>query len=213
MNHEPYILLVNAHPERCRRDDDIPARLISQPFLLAFHAVVCRETSVIRCGADIVRSQTTSEAVAFRPKGDVDDTRDGSRAFVSAVKSLQALRILGTARVDCLQPGEGVCEAVVELIGGEADFVVQVWAGGCCGEDFEFRWVEGKGGDDVFADRQGSGCRKADYGDRGEGGAEVGEVCVRGAEVVTPFGDAMGFVDGDTGEFTMGVDGVEMLPE
>ena len=36
---------------------------------------------------------------------------------------------------------------------------------------------------------------------------------VGGAEVVAPFGDAVGFVDGDAGEFTLGVDGGEVLAE
>lgn len=53
-------------------------------------------------GADVVRSQTVGEAVAFGAKGDVDDAGDGGGAFVAAVEFLQALRVLGTAGVDCL---------------------------------------------------------------------------------------------------------------
>lgn len=64
-----------------------------------------------------------------------------------------------------------------------------------------------------MTDGEGGGCGEADYGDGGEGGAEVGEVGVCGAEVVAPFGDAVGFVDGDTGELALRVDSVEVLAE
>lgn len=38
-------------------------------------------------------------------------------------------------------------------------------------------------------------------------------MCVCGTEVVTPFRDAVGFVDGNAGEFALGVDSVDMLSE
>ena len=36
---------------------------------------------------------------------------------------------------------------------------------------------------------------------------------VGGAEVVAPFADAVGFIDGDAGDFTLCVDGVQVPPE
>ena len=41
----------------------------------------------------------------------------------------------------------------------------------------------------------------------------MGEVGVGRAEVVTPFGDAVGFVDGDAGELTLGVNSLEVAAE
>ncbi len=41
----------------------------------------------------------------------------------------------------------------------------------------------------------------------------MGEVGVGGAEVVAPFGDAVGFVDGDAGEFALCVDRLEVPTE
>lgn len=38
-------------------------------------------------------------------------------------------------------------------------------------------------------------------------------MCVCGTEVVTPFGDAVGFVYGYAGEFTLSVNGVDMFSE
>ena len=89
--------------------------------------------------------------------------------------------------MDGFEPGEEGGEAVVVLVGGEADFVVEIWAGGGCYEGFETRRVEAKGGDDVVTDREGGGCGEADYGDRRERGAEVGEMGVGGAEIVAPL--------------------------
>lgn len=49
--------------------------------------------------------------------------------------------------------------------------------------------------DDVLFDLWGSGCGEGDDG--GSGGFEGFEGAVVWAEVVAPFADAMGFVDGD----------------
>lgn len=84
--------------------------------------------------------------------------------------------------------------------------------GGCC-EDFKVGRVEGEGGDDIAADGGGGGGGQADDGDGGEGLPEVGEVQIRGAEVVAPFADAVGFVDGDAREFALRVDGCEVPTE
>jgi len=41
----------------------------------------------------------------------------------------------------------------------------------------------------------------------------VREVGIGGAEVVAPFRDAVGFVDGDAGKLTLGVDGLKVAAE
>ena len=112
-----------------------------------------------------------------------------------------------------LQPSGEVCEADVVQVGCEADLVVQVCARGGCREDLEGGGIQGESRDDVVADAGGSGGCQAD--DRGLGvcGPEMGEVGVCGAEIVAPFGDAMGLVDGDAGKLILGVDGVEVATE
>lgn len=52
--------------------------------------------------------------------------------------------------------------------------------------------------DNVFAHRWRGGRSEADYWDGRVVLAEMGEMAVGGAEVVAPFGDTVGFIDGDT---------------
>lgn len=164
-------------------------------------------------GADVVAAEAGGEGVAVGAEGDVDDAGDGVGALVARCELLSAGGVGGAAGVDGLQPGEEVGEAGIVLVREEADFVVQVGAGGGGGEDLEAGGVEAEAGDDVVADGEGGGCGEADEGHGGEGGAEVGEMGVGGAEVVAPFGDAVGFVDGDAGELALRVDGHEVLAE
>lgn len=94
--------------------------------------------------------------------------------------------------MDALQPADEGGEAAIVLVGGEADFVVEVWPGGGGCEGFQGQRVQGEGGDDVGSDAGGGGRGETDYGGCGVGGAEVGEMDVGGAEVVAPFTDACG---------------------
>jgi len=73
--------------------------------------------------------------------------------------------------------------------------------------------VEAESFDDVFPYCRRGCCGKADHRDRRVSGTEVGEVSISGTEVMAPFGDAMGFVDSDTREFTLAVDGGEVFAE
>lgn len=82
----------------------------------------------------------------------------------------------GAAGVDGAEPGEEVREADVGGVGGEAEFVVEVWAGGGGCEDLELGGVESESGDYVGADGGRGGGGQADDGDAGEGVPEVGEV-------------------------------------
>ena len=81
MDHEPDVFLVDAHSERGSRDDDIVARFVGNPLLLTLFAFDFRETSVVSCRADFLRSETGGEGVAVGTEGGVDDTRDGVWAF------------------------------------------------------------------------------------------------------------------------------------
>jgi hypothetical protein len=54
--------------------------------------------------------------------------------------------------------------------------------------------------DDVVADLAGGAGGEGGDGMIGEEGAEFAELAVFGAEIVTPLGDAVGFVDGEEGE-------------
>ena len=112
-----------------------------------------------------------------------------------------------------MEEGKERGETGVVFVRGKADFVVEVWAGGGCDEDFQSSGVQAESADDVDADGGCGSCGEADYGDGRIGGAEVREMRVGGAEVVAPFGDAMRFVDGDAGELALGVDGIEVPSE
>ncbi len=57
---------------------------------------------------------------------------------------------------------------------------------------------------DIFADAGGGGGGERHEGDVGEDFAEGGELAVFGAEIVSPFGDAVGFVDGDEADVPAG---------
>ena len=63
--------------------------------------------------------------------------------------------------------------------------------------DEEFGLGELELGDDVFLDCWCRGCGEGDDGGGAEGGEEIAEGAVVGAKVVTPGGDAVGFVDCD----------------
>ena len=213
VHDESYVLLVNAHAERRRRDNDVVSGSVGEPFLLARQAFRGGEAGVVRGGADAVGAQAGGQGVAVGAEGGVDDAGDGVGAGSGGAEFGGASGVGGAAGVDGLEPGEEGEEAGVAIVGGEADFVVEVWAGGGCGEGFHGSGVKAECGDDVGADGGGGGCGEADDGDGAVGGAEVGEVRVGGAEVVAPFGDAVGFVDGDAGELALGVVGVEVAWE
>lgn len=61
-------------------------------------------------------------------------------------------------------------------------------------------WGDGEGGADVGGGGWGGGGGEAEDWERAEGFGDGGEAEVIGAEVVAPFGDAVGFVDGEEGE-------------
>ena len=92
--------------------------------------------------------------------------------------------------VDALQPGHEGREACVVAVGGEADFVVQIGAGGGGRKGAEVERVEGESGDDVGAYAGGGGRGEADDRGEGIGSPEVRELQIGGAEVVAPFADA-----------------------
>lgn len=67
--------------------------------------------------------------------------------------------------------------------------------------------------DDVRADLWSRGrCKCADRNSL-QRPLEPGQFLVRGAEVMTPLADAVGFVDGDTVQLALRVDGLEVPPE
>lgn len=71
--------------------------------------------------------------------------------------------------------------------------------------------VEAESFDNVFPYCWGGCCGEAYHRDRRVGGTKVREMGVSGAEVVAPFGDAMGFIDGDTRKLTLAVNGREVF--
>lgn len=187
MHDEPYILLIDSHPEGRGRDDDIPTRLVGDPFPLAGDAVVGGETGVVGRRADVVAAETGGESVAVGAEGDVYDARNGGGAFIPFLEFGRAGRVFGAPSVDCLKPGEEIRESGICFVGCEADFVVEIWAGGACCEDFQAIGGEIESRDYVLADGEGGGCGEANYGDGGKSRAEVGEMGVCGAEIVAPF--------------------------
>ena len=209
MHDEAHVLLVDAHAEGRRGHDHLPARRGRDPPLLARRALLRAQPRVVRRRADALRLQRRSERVARAPHRGVDDAGHGVGALAAAGQLDLSLRVVAAAGVDALQPGAEVLEPGVVLVGGEADLVVQVGAGDGGGEGFKRVGGEAEGVDDVVADLRRGGGGKADDGDAGKGGAEVGQVQEGCAEVVAPLADAVGLVDGDAGQLVLGVDGAQ----
>lgn len=143
-------------------------------------------------GTDVCTAEAGGEGVALGSVGRVDDAGYGVEALALGFEFRLPVRVGTAPGMHALQPRDEGGEAAVVLVGGEADFVVQVGPGGGGCESFEGEWVEGEGGDDVGADAGGGGRGEADYRGGGVGGAEVGELDVGGAEVVAPFADTWG---------------------
>jgi hypothetical protein len=212
MHNKAHVLFINTHPESGRRDNDIVARLAGKPFPLTVLAVEGAEASVIGRRADAVAPQPGGQRLAVLAKGSVDDAADGVEALASSEELGPARRVGCAAAVYALQPGDEVRE-VVGVVGGEADLVVQVAAGGSHGEGLKRALVEAEGGDDVVSDAPRGGRGQAHNGDLGDLAPEPDQFLVGGAEVVAPFGDAVGFVDGDAGELALRVDGLDVAAE
>lgn len=155
--------------------------------------------------ADAVGVEARGEALGVLAVESVYDAGDGVGAGVCFAELGGAGRVVGAAVVDAADPGEEVGVRVC-VIGFEADLVVQVGAGDWHDEQLQGARIEGEGFEDVGADGRGRRRGEAYDRDGGEGGFEVGEVGVGGTEVVPPFGDAVGFVDGDARELAVGVD-------
>ena len=213
VNHEPDVFLVDAHAERGRCHDDVVARFVVDPFLLAIFPFGFGEAGVVGCGTDFLGSKAGGEGITIGAESRVDDAGDGVCTFGFGGEFFFAGWVRGTAVVDALKPGGEVGKANVVGVGRETDLVVQVRPGGGRGEDLEGGRVEGERGDDVVADTGSGGCGETDDGSLGVGSTEMGKVGVGGAEVVAPFGDTVGFVDGDTGELVLGVDGLQVAAE
>ncbi len=212
MHNKAHVLFINTHPESGRRDNDIVARLAGKPFPLTVLAVEGAEASVIGRRADAVAPQPGGQRLAVLAKGSVDDAADGVEALASSEELGPARRVGCAAAVYALQPGDEVRE-VVGVVGGEADLVVQVAAGGSHGEGLKRALVEAEGGDDVVSDAPRGGRGQAHNGDVGDLAPEPDQFLVGGAEVVAPFGDAVGFVDGYAGELALRVDGLDVAAE
>ncbi len=111
-----------------------------------------------------------------------------------------------------LKPGHKVRE-VICLVGFEADFVMQVAAACSHCEDFQGDGVEAKGADYILAHSKRGRRRQTHDGHVRTFASEPVEFFIRGAEIVTPFRDAVGFVDGDAGEFALRVHRFDVPPE
>ena len=74
MHHETDVLLIDAHPESGRCDDDVEAGFAGKPFLLRGAAVQGAETGVVGRGTDVVGAEPGSEVRAGGAGGGVDDT-------------------------------------------------------------------------------------------------------------------------------------------
>ena len=82
-------------------------------------------------------------------------------------------------------------------------------------EDLQLSRVQTEEVDDVGADARGGGCREGTDGDGRvrEGLSEPAELFVCGPEVMAPFANAMGLIDGDPREFSLRVDGSQISAE
>lgn len=123
VHDEPHVLLVDAHAERGRRDNDVVARLVGEPFPLTGFAVEGAEAGVVGGCADVVATESGGERFAVFAEGRVDDAADGVEAVAFGEELGFAGGVGGAAVVDGLQPGEEVGE-VVGLVGLEADLVM-----------------------------------------------------------------------------------------
>ncbi len=92
---------------------------------------------MVGSGADVVRAQARGERVAVGTEGDVDDAGEGVGAGLRGLEFGGAGGVGGAAGVDGLEPGEEGGVTGVVLVGGEADFVVEIGAGCGCDESFQ----------------------------------------------------------------------------
>lgn len=137
VRYEPHVLLIDAHAERRRRDYDVVAGSIRDPFLLARDPLRGGEAGMVGSGADVVRAQARGERVAVGTEGDVDNAGEGVGAGLRGLEFGGAGGVGGAAGVDGLEPGEEGGVTSVVLVGGEADFVMKIGAGCGCDESFQ----------------------------------------------------------------------------
>lgn len=105
MHDESDIFLVDAHPERRRRDNDVVSFFAGDPFPLALCSLEGAQPGVVGCCADGLGAEPLGERRAFGAGGGVDDAADGGGALLRLGEFERAGGIVGAAGVDCTEPG------------------------------------------------------------------------------------------------------------
>jgi len=170
VDDEADVWFVDAHAEGDGGDDD--GAVVADEGFLGGAAFGGLHAGVVAAGGDVVFSEEGDGCLDAAAGGAVDDAGLAG-AFAEEADHL------------------GIA------VGFTTDFVEEVGAveGGADADGI----VQGEAGDDVLGDAFGGGGGEGGEGDLGEGVAEGGEDEVVGAEVVAPFGEAVGLVDGEGG--------------
>ena len=162
---------VDAHAEGDGRADD--PRIVAEKLLLIFAALGGGEAGVVGAGGETAAGEGFGDAFGGGAARAVNDA---------------ALVFAFADEIDDLFRGLILRDDAV----GEVRAVEAGHEG--------LRIVELQVLDDVGADTAGGGGGERHHGDAGESRAECGELAIFWAEIVAPFGDAVGLVDGDAGD-------------
>ena len=171
MHHEAHIGLVDAHPEGDRRHDDLDI-IPDEGFLVAAALIILQPGMV---GADGIAfaGEGFAQFIHLPPGETVDD------AGLILVTFQKAYGLDGGVALGC-------------------DFDIQVFPVEAGYELIRVGKVQGGFDVAAYARGGGGGQRQADR--LRELPAYLHQLAVLGAEVVTPFGDAVGFIDGQAGD-------------
>ena len=166
VDHEPHVGFVDAHAESVRGDHH--ADLAREPLLLPQRPFGVPQSAVVGRGRDAFLPQEFGGLLGALAGAHVDDARAGN-----VVHQPQQLAVLVVGAADAVRKVGASETAAQDVRLGEFEVAHDVLG-------HQFR---GRGGE-----RQ--------HGDSGELFAQFGDAQVRGAEVVAPLRDAVGFVNG-----------------
>lgn len=154
--------------------------------VLDFRARFGAKSGVVGSGEDVVFFEEGSERFRAVLEGGVDDGGLSGRClkFFEEVGSAFVVGERGDGEIEV-----GAIEGELVVVGG---LDVKITA-------------------DIAGDLRGGGGGEAENAGDLEFGGEAGELEVVGAKVVAPFGNAVGFVDGEEGELGLGEAGAEFL--
>lgn len=214
MHHKTHILLVNAHTERRRRHDYVIACLILDPARQRLLLDIDVQFCVKGPGTNPFIAQRGRNHFALVARVGIDDPGDVLDAFTPRGKlGLSLVRL--APRIHALQPGDKVVKPIIRLVARKTHLDMQIRPMGRLRKCLEplGGLCESQGPQHVLAHLLVGCGGEAHDGHIGEGLAEPAQPLKVLAEIVAPFADAVGLVDGDAGELALLVDDAELAAE